>query len=87
VSAACIRFFRRSQHGGFKIVRHGVIPAIEMLITGGIVLLVLFTPGDSPSSVYIPWVVGAWLLIGIPLALIVGGTAVATEQAGEARDS
>jgi amino acid transporter len=87
VSAACIRFFWRLRRGEFKFVRHGVIPAMEMLITGGIVLLVLFTPGDSPSSVYIPYVVGAWLLIGIPLALIVGGKAVAVEQATEAHPS
>jgi hypothetical protein len=30
------------------------------------------------------YLVGAWLLIGIPLALIVGGKAAAAEQASEA---
>jgi amino acid transporter len=82
VSAACIRFFWRSRREGFKFVRHGVIPALGMLITGGIVALALISPGDAPLS-YIPYVVGAWLLIGIPLALIVGGKAVAAEQSGE----
>ncbi|HEY7021964.1 MAG TPA: APC family permease [Ktedonobacterales bacterium] len=86
VSAACIRFFWRSRREGFKFVRHGVIPALGMLITGGIVTLALISPGAAPLS-YIPWVVGAWLLIGIPLALIVGGKAVAEEQAGEASTS
>jgi cobalamin synthase len=60
-------------------------PAVGLvlgLITGGIVALALISPGDAPLS-YIPYVVGAWLLIGIPLALIVGGKAVAAEQSGE----
>ena len=68
-------------------MRHGVIPALGMLITGGIVALALISPGDTAATIYIPYVVGAWLLIGIPLALIVGGKAVAAEQAGEAPTS
>ena len=86
VSAACIRFFWRSRRSGFKFVRHGVIPALGMLITGGIVVLGTFS-GDTAPTIYIPYVVGAWLLIGIPLALIVGGKAVAAEQTGEAPTS
>jgi amino acid transporter len=86
VSAACIRFFRRSRRSEFKIVRHGVIPALGMLITGSIVTLVLIPSGDVVLD-RIPLVVGAWLLIGIPLALIVGGKAVAAEQTGETLSS
>ena len=86
VSAACIRFFWRSRRSGFKFVRHGVIPALGLVITGGIAVLGTFS-GDTAPTIYIPYVVGAWLLIGIPLALIVGGKAVATEQASEAPTS
>jgi amino acid transporter len=83
VSAACIRFFWRQRRARFRIARHGVIPALGMLITGGITTLAIISPGDAPLS-YIPWVVGGWLLIGIVLALIVGGKAVAAEEAGAA---
>lgn len=66
VSAACIRFFWKKRREQFSVVRHAIIPALGVLVTGGIALLALVSGGAGPLQ-YVPEVVGAWLLVGLIL--------------------
>ncbi|HEU5345306.1 MAG TPA: APC family permease [Ktedonobacterales bacterium] len=68
VSVACIRFFWRKRRAQFRIVRHGVVPVLGALITGGIAALALLSPGPAPLS-YVPFVLGGWLALGVILLL------------------
>ncbi|HEX8732814.1 MAG TPA: APC family permease [Ktedonobacterales bacterium] len=64
VNIACIRFFLVKRRAQFSLMRHAIIPALGALITGGIALLAIISPGDAPLS-YIPIVVGVWLALGL----------------------
>ena len=72
VNIACILFFWRKRRAQFSPFRHGVLPALGILITGGIVAAAVASPGQAPLA-YIPAIVGIWLLFGVGLVLALGG--------------
>lgn len=76
VSIACIRFFWRQRRAQFSVVRNGVLPALGILITGGIVVAAGASPGGGPLA-YIPAILGVWLVLGIVLMLTMGRKLVA----------
>lgn len=63
VNIACVRFFWRKRRERFNALRHGALPVLGALITGGIAVLAILSPGPAPLS-YIPFVVIGWLLVG-----------------------
>lgn len=69
VNVACLLFFWRQRRARFNVLRHGVFPVLGLLITLGILVAALASPGNAPLS-YIPFVVGVWLLIGLALLLV-----------------
>lgn len=71
VSVACPLFFWRKRRAQFRLVRHGLIPLLGLLITGGISVLALLSPGDGALA-YIPAIVGGWLLLGVVALLVMG---------------
>lgn len=71
VSVACPLFFWRKRRAQFRLVRHGLVPLLGLLITGGISVLALLSPGDGALA-YIPAIVGVWLLLGIVALLLLG---------------
>ena len=86
VSAACIRFFWRSRRERIQVRAPRRHPGAGHAHHWWDRRAGADLAGRRATQLH-PFVVGAWLLIGIPLALIVGGKAVATEQAGEAPTS
>jgi amino acid transporter len=72
VSVACVRFFWTKRRAQFSIMRHAVIPSLGALITGGIALLAILSPGPAPLS-YVPFVVGGWLVLGAVLLIALRG--------------
>jgi hypothetical protein len=54
------------------MLRHGVVPALGALITGGIAILALIPQGPAPLS-YVPIVVGAWVALGVILLVALRG--------------
>ncbi|MBF6592336.1 MAG: APC family permease, partial [Ktedonobacterales bacterium] len=63
-NVACARFFWRQRRARFNLVRHGLFPLLGTLITGGIFVLAMLSPGQGPLSA-IPFVVGVWLVLGL----------------------
>ncbi|HEX8728907.1 MAG TPA: APC family permease [Ktedonobacterales bacterium] len=72
VSVSCIRFFWTKRRAQFSMLRHGVVPALGALITGGIAILALIPQGPAPLS-YVPIVVGAWVALGVILLAALRG--------------
>jgi amino acid transporter len=72
VNIACILFFARKRRTQFSLVRHGVIPALGLLITAGIVAAAMASPGSGALS-YIPIIVAVWLALGLLLLLVTRG--------------
>jgi amino acid transporter len=72
VSIACIRFFWVKRREQFSVVRHAVLPVLGALITGGIAVLALVSPNPAPLN-DIPYVVGAWLALGLIVIVAMGG--------------
>jgi amino acid transporter len=72
VNVACLVFFWRKRRARFKPLRHGLVPLLGLLITAGIVVAAVASPGNAPLS-YIPIVVAAWLALGIGLLVITRG--------------
>jgi len=64
VNVACFRFFLRKRRAQFGFIRHGVLPSLGALITTGIFVAAFVSPGNAPLS-YIPFVVVAWLALGL----------------------
>lgn len=83
VNVACMRFFWVKRRERFSPVRHGLVPALGALITGGIALLAIISPGDAPLS-YIPLVVGVWLALGVVVLIALRAKLSATVPAGTA---
>ncbi len=85
VSIACIRFFWNKRRAQFSVVRHAIIPALSALIAGGISVLALIPTGAAPLT-YVPYVVGAWLALGLVVIVVMRGklSAVTTAGAGVA---
>jgi amino acid transporter len=69
VNMACIGFFWRKRRARFNPVRHGLIPALGLLITVGIVAAAVVSPGPAPLSA-IPLVVWVWLALGLLVLFI-----------------
>ncbi len=63
VNIACFRFFRRKRPARFKLVRHGIFPALSTLFIGAIFLALFASPGDFPLSI-VPAIVGGWVILG-----------------------
>ena len=72
VNIACILFFVRKRRAKFNLLRHGVIPVLGLLITVGIVVAAVASPGPAPLS-YIPVIVAIWLALGLLLLLLTRG--------------
>ncbi len=68
VSIACIRFFRMKRREQFSLVKHGIIPAMGILITGGILAALVATPSGGVLN-FVPVVVGVWLVAGVGVML------------------
>jgi len=64
VNVACMRFFWRKRRAQFGWIRHGILPSLGALITTGIFVAAFISPGNAPLS-YIPFVVVAWLALGL----------------------
>ncbi len=79
VSIACIRFFWRKRRAQFRLVRHGIIPALGTLLILGIFALVAIAPSPPPLS-FIPIVMGVWLLIGVVLLFVLRQKLVSPEK-------
>jgi amino acid transporter len=72
VNVACLLFFARKRRAHFNALRHGVIPVLGLLITVGIVIAAVASPGPAPLS-YIPVIVASWLALGLILLLVSRG--------------
>jgi amino acid transporter len=72
VNIACVRFFLRKRRENFSLLRHGVCPALSTLLIGGIFLALFISPGDAPLS-YIPFILVAWLLLGVGILFAMRG--------------
>lgn len=72
VSLACLRFFWRQRRAHFKLLRHGIVPVLGILISLGIVAATAAQPGPAPLS-YVPIIGGIWVLVGILVLLITRG--------------
>ncbi len=68
VNIACFRFFLRKRRAKFGVVRHGVLPWLGVALTTIIFAAAFvspFIPPIVPSLTYIPFVVVAWLALGL----------------------
>jgi amino acid transporter len=72
VSAACMLFFWRKRRAQFSFLRHGLVPALGLLITAGIVAAASASPGPAPLA-YIPFIVAGWVVLGLALLLVTRG--------------
>jgi amino acid transporter len=63
VNVACLRFFWRKRRERFSWLRNGLFPVLSTLITLGIFIAAVASPGSGALAV-IPFVVGIWLVIG-----------------------
>jgi amino acid transporter len=72
VNIACILFFARKRRAQFSLLRHGIIPALGLLITAGIVAAAMASPSTGALS-YIPIIVAVWLALGLILLLVTRG--------------
>lgn len=79
VNIACIRFFLRKRRASFSLLRHGICPALSTLLIGGIFLALFISPGEAPLS-YVPFILAAWLVLGVGIVLAVRGKIAATPQ-------
>jgi amino acid transporter len=77
VNIACIRFFRRQRRESFNLLRHGICPAISTLLIGAIFLALFISPGDAPLS-YVPFILSAWIVLGVGVLLAMRGKISAT---------
>jgi amino acid transporter len=69
VCIASITFFWRKRRTQFNILRHGISPILGT-VTLGIVFVLLLTAPASPPLNAIPFVLGAWILLGIIMLFI-----------------
>ncbi len=69
VNVACIRFFWRKRRDRFHWLRNGIFPVLSTLITIGIFVAAIATPGSGALAT-IPFIVGIWLVLGIGLLFV-----------------
>jgi amino acid transporter len=69
VNVACARFFWRQRPQRFNWLRHGLFPLLSTLIMGGIFVAALASPGPGALG-FIPYVVGAWIALGLATLLV-----------------
>lgn len=86
VSVACIRFFWVKRRERFNVVRHAIIPVLGALITGGIAVLALVSPGAGPLA-YTPFVVIGWLALGVIVLVAMRGKLNAASVAIETSET
>ncbi|HLZ62884.1 MAG TPA: APC family permease [Ktedonosporobacter sp.] len=79
VNIACIRFFWRKRRTQFKLLRHGIVPALATLLLTAIFLAAFISPGDAPLS-YIPYVVVGWMVIGGGILFAMRGKIAALKE-------
>ncbi len=72
VSFASIRFFLRKRRENFHLIRHGMIPVLAILLILTIIALLVLSPGSGPL-VAVPYILLAWLIIGIVLLFVLRG--------------
>jgi amino acid transporter len=75
VNLACIRFFLRKRRATFSLLRHGICPVLSTLLIGVIFLALFVSPGAAPLS-YVPFVLSAWVLLGIGILIALRGKIV-----------
>jgi len=79
VNIACLRFFLQQRREQFNVFKHGVLPVVGMLVTGGIFVAGMTSGGAAPLN-YVPVIVGVWLVLGIAGMVMIQNTpAVATK--------
>ena len=66
VCIASITFFWRKRRAQFSVLRHGIIPVLGTLLILAIFVAIAITPAPPPLNL-IPFVLGAWLLLGLVL--------------------
>lgn len=66
VNIACLRFFWRKRREHFNWFRNGLFPVLSTLITIGIFIAAIASPGSGALAA-IPFVVGIWLVLGVVL--------------------
>ena len=69
VNVACLRFFWRKRRERFNWLRNGLFPVLSTLITVGIFIAAVASPGSGALAT-IPFVVGIWLVLGIGLLFV-----------------
>jgi len=66
VNIACLRFFWRKRREHFNWFRNGLFPVLSTLITIGIFIAAIASPGSGALAA-MPFVVGIWLVLGVGL--------------------
>lgn len=79
VSFACIRFFLRKRRTIFHPLKHGLIPALAILLILSIIALLILSPGSGPL-VAVPYILLLWLIIGVTLLFTVGRKIVGANE-------
>ena len=69
VNVACLRFFWRKRRERFNWLRNGLFPVLSTLITVGIFIAAVASPGSGALAA-IPFVVGIWLVLGVGLLFV-----------------
>ncbi|MFG2196877.1 APC family permease [Streptomyces sp. NPDC048639] len=87
---AAIRFFRKE--GGFRVVRHAVLPGIAIALMAGLLVGQIQQQTTAPYT-WLPWLIVAWAAFVAAAAIWVGrrrpeklavtGAVLATGEAGE----
>jgi amino acid transporter len=69
VCIASIIFFWRKRRARFNIFLHGVSPVLGTIIIGAVFVFLLISPAPPPLNA-IPYVLAAWILIGIIMLFV-----------------
>ncbi|GHO71007.1 amino acid permease [Ktedonobacter sp. SOSP1-52] len=69
VSVASILFFWRKRRARFNVFLHALLPGLATLIIAGILAAVFISPSPWPLNL-IPFVLGAWLILGFVLLFV-----------------
>jgi amino acid transporter len=69
VNIACIRFFWRKRRAQFHWLRHGLVPALSLLMVVLILVAALASPGDAPLNA-IPYVLAIWVALGLVVLFV-----------------
>ncbi len=70
VCLACILFFLRKQRAQFKLLRHGILPAIGTLISAAIFVAAIIPSPGSGALELVPVVVAVWAILGVVVIIV-----------------